>query len=85
MQQQSVISQFIVDEFIQDIREDQLEPDFDLIVNGVIDSLGLLKVIAWIEERFQLSIEVTEMTPENFASVNAICAFIDRAQQPQSA
>ncbi len=76
----STVRQFIVDEFLPDVRPDQLDRGFDLIENGVIDSLGLLKVIAWLEGHFDMSIDVIEMVPENFSSVEAICAFLGRAQ-----
>ncbi len=76
----STVRQFIVDEFLPDVRPDQLDRGFDLIENGVIDSLGLLKVIAWLEGHFNTSIDVVEMVPENFCSVDAICSFLGRAQ-----
>ena len=45
----TTIKQFLVDEFLPDVNESDIAEEFDLIDNGVIDSLGLLKVIAWIE------------------------------------
>lgn len=76
----STIRQFIVDEFLPDIAAEQLAGDLDLIASGVIDSLGLLKLIAWIENHFQIAVDVTDMTPGNFSSVGAICSFLDRVR-----
>ena len=42
------IKQFIVDEFMPDVPVEDLEDDFDLLTGGVVDSLGLLKVVAWL-------------------------------------
>jgi len=79
------IKQFLVEEFMPDMRADEIEDDFDLIANGVIDSLGLLKVIAWLESRHELSIDIMDMVPENFSSVGAINAYLNRAKQPAAA
>lgn len=76
----TTIKQFLVEEFLPDVHESDITEDFDLIDNGVIDSLGLLKVIAWLESRFRVSIDVVDMAPENFCSVRAINVFLDRVQ-----
>lgn len=81
----SSIKKFLVEEFMPDVSMGQIEDDFDLIANGVIDSLGLLKVIAWLESRHELSIDVMDMVPENFSSVGAINAYLNRAKQPTAA
>lgn len=85
MPHEATIKRFLVEEFMPDVREDELDVDFDLITNGVIDSLGLLKVIAWLENHFQRSVDVMEMVPENFSSVGAICSFLERTKQPETA
>jgi len=46
----------------------------------VIDSLGLLKLIAWLEERFELPIDDIELDPDSFRTIDAIDAFILRAE-----
>ena len=77
----TTIKQFLVDEFLPDVHESDIAEEFDLIDNGVIDSLGLLKVIAWIENQFRVSIDVNDMVPENFCSISAINAFLERVQR----
>ncbi|MGH2706710.1 MAG: phosphopantetheine-binding protein [Actinomycetota bacterium] len=66
------IKQFIVEEFLPDVSPDQLDSDYDLLANGVIDSLGLLKMIAWIEDRFQLAVDDLDLAPERFSTVDEI-------------
>jgi acyl carrier protein len=46
--------------------------DYDLLESGVVDSLGLLKIVSYIEETLQISIEPEAMLPENFRSLAAI-------------
>lgn len=74
--QAHVIKQYIVGEFLTDASVDQLRDDYDLLANGVIDSLGLLRLIAWLEERFGIAIDDVDIAPEHFQTVNAIRAFI---------
>jgi len=78
----TTIRRFLVEAFLPDVHESEVADDLDLIENGVIDSLGLLQVIAWLESRFQVSIDVADMVPENFCSVGAIAALLSQAQMP---
>ncbi|MFJ6777565.1 acyl carrier protein [Kitasatospora sp. NPDC091257] len=70
------IKRFLIEEFLPDITPDQLADDHDLLSDGVIDSLGVLKLIAWVEDHFTLPVDDTDLDPNNFRSVAAIDAFI---------
>jgi acyl carrier protein len=73
------IKQFVIDEFLPDVSANELDADHDLLADGVIDSLGLLKLIAWLEDRFELSVDDSALDPDNFRTVAAIDAFVDGA------
>lgn len=73
------IKRFILDEFLPDLTCDELDLDYDLLDGGVIDSLGLLKLVTWVEERFELSLDGTVRT-DDFRSVTAISAFVEQAR-----
>jgi acyl carrier protein len=73
------ITAFIVEEFLPGSDPSELPADYDLVATGVVDSLGLLKVIAWLEDRFALAIDDLELDPESFRSVAAIDAFVASA------
>ena len=73
------IKQYIVAEFLPDVQVAQMADDYDLIGNGVIDSLGLLKVINWLENHFGILVDEVEIAEQDFASVDAIHRFVDRA------
>jgi acyl carrier protein len=79
VQHTDAITRFVAEEFLPDMRPDELAADLDLVDSGVIDSLGLLKVIAWLEDRFGISADDVELAPENFRSVAAIDDFVARA------
>lgn len=70
------IKQFVLAEFLPDVPADGLDVDDDLLAAGVIDSLGLLKVIAWLEDKFAVAVEDVDLEPASFRSVAAIDEFV---------
>lgn len=85
MSQVDTIRRFVIEEFLPDVSAAELSVDQDLLDSGVIDSLGLLKLIAWLEERFELSVHDSDLDPDNFRSVTAIDSFIAAAGKPKLA
>jgi D-alanine--poly(phosphoribitol) ligase subunit 2 len=78
MDETAKIKQFIVDEFMPDVPAEELDADFDLLTGGVVDSLGLLKVVAWLEAEYDIGVDESELGPESFRTVNAIREYIDQ-------
>ena len=74
------IKEFIVEEFMPDVPAEELEDDFDLLTGGVVDSLGLLKVVAWLEDEFDIGVDDSELGPDSFRTVAAIKAYVDQAR-----
>ena len=74
------IKQFIVDEFMPDVSVDELDSDFDLLTGGVVDSLGLLQVVAWLETEFDVTVDESQLGPESFRTVDAIKTYEDQAK-----
>jgi acyl carrier protein len=81
MNHTQTITKFLVDEFLPDVPADSLAADYDLLAGGVIDSLGLLKVIAWLEDRFDVVVDDIEIEPDNFRTVAAMNAFVQNARR----
>ena len=50
----------------------------NLIETGAVDSFSMIKLIAFIEERFNVAIDMEELSPENFYSLESMAAFIKR-------
>ncbi|WP_456387824.1 acyl carrier protein [Desulfolithobacter sp.] len=70
------IRQFIFDNFLFDASEDDLDNDDSFLEQGVIDSTGVLELVEWLEETFEITIEDEELVPENLDSVNLLARFI---------
>ncbi len=47
-----------------------------LLKNGLIDSLGILEVVTFLEKEFSLTITDEELLPENFESIGSLSAFV---------
>ncbi len=47
-----------------------------LLARGVLDSTGVLELVAFLEERFAIAIEDDELVPENLDSLDAIEAYV---------
>jgi acyl carrier protein len=62
-------------------------PEFSLLEEGLIDSGGLLEVVLFLEERFDIMILDEEVIPEHFESICCMEAFVVRklGAQPASA
>jgi acyl carrier protein len=49
-----------------------IAPDTDIIGEGLVDSLGIFKLIAFVEETFPVTIEPDEVLLENFQTLRAL-------------
>ncbi len=71
------LKNYITEEFIPDGNNDHLSDDLDLIASGVIDSLGVLKLVAFIENTYDITLEPEEIDPENLKSIEAVSKLVE--------
>ena len=64
------IKNFIIMTFMDG--EGNLEDDQSLFESDIIDSLGVIKLLTYIENKFNVHIEIGGITLENFSSINDI-------------
>jgi len=79
----AVIKKFIAKNFLFSDDESIVGEDQSLMSSGTLDSTGILELIMFVEEKFEVKVADEEMLPENFDSVNAIAAYI--AQKKRAA
>jgi acyl carrier protein len=70
------VTQFIMSDVASPAPATPPDPDFGIIEGGLLDSLGLFKVIAFAEEQFGIRIAPEEIVLENFSTINAIANLI---------
>jgi acyl carrier protein len=78
---ETVINDYISRELVQDSALLPLANETSLLESGILDSLSLLRLVVYLEERFGIMVGDADLLPENFASVEAICAYL-RAREP---
>ena len=54
--------------------------DTSFLEGGIVDSTNVLELVMFVEEKFSLTVEDQDITPDNFDSVNRLAAFIRRKQ-----
>jgi acyl carrier protein len=75
-QLEAVINDYISQELVQDASLLPLTNTTSLLETGVLDSLSLLKLVLFVQERFGIVVDDVDLVPEHFASVDAICAYL---------
>jgi acyl carrier protein len=74
-----LIRNFIVQRFPLASSKD-LTSELSLLESGIVDSLGVLDLVGFIEEEFGIQAEDDDLVPENFDSIEALTRFVtDRA------
>jgi acyl carrier protein len=72
------VRNFITEELRWDGSPEQLTPDYPLLDNSVIDSLGLMEVVQFLEQECGVEIADEDLAPENFATLSAIAKLVER-------
>ncbi|MEM7782114.1 MAG: acyl carrier protein [Planctomycetota bacterium] len=70
---------FVQTELIGGKDGESLSVEDDLLTDELIDSMGVMRLIAFIEETYHCKIPVQEVTIENFVSVDAICRYLEKS------
>jgi acyl carrier protein len=75
MQIEAQIEEFIATEVTAD-EAARVGRDDDLLDSGLLDSTAITMLVSFIEDRFDVEVEDSELVPENFRSVAAIGAYV---------
>ena len=68
---------YIKDNFMNGQPEDDLLPADDLLGSGIIDSMGFMRLVMFIETEMGTKIPPEDMTIENFMTVDSITAYLN--------
>jgi acyl carrier protein len=76
------VRDFLIDEANWDGPRAELTDDLQLIETHVIDSMLLLRLVAWLESEYGIAIGDSDVVPSNFASIERISALIAAKLEP---
>lgn len=71
------IRQFILEKFPLARRQKFTDSDA-LLESGILDSLGVLDLVTFLEQKFSIRVADDELVPENFQSIDTLSAFVQR-------
>ena len=61
--------------------DDGLKDDASFLDEGVIDSTGVLELVAFLEEDFGITVEDDELVPENLDSIDNVVEYLQKKIQ----
>jgi acyl carrier protein len=73
----STVKNFVVETFLFG-DGDQLQEDTSFLDDGIIDSTGILELITFLEETYNITIDDDELVPANFDSLANISNYLKR-------
>jgi acyl carrier protein len=56
--------------------DEELDSETDLLGSGILDSLGMVQLIAFVEKEFNVNVDPEDMVIENFMDIKSICSYI---------
>ncbi|HSB95709.1 MAG TPA: acyl carrier protein [Spongiibacteraceae bacterium] len=80
MSTEARIRSYILENFLFTDVADAFADNDSFLERGIIDSTGVLELIFFVEEQFNIKVADKEMVPENFDSVDNIARFVQRKQ-----
>lgn len=81
MDPRQLIRTFILENFLFTTDESALEDDASFLILGIIDSVGALEIVLFLEDSFGIQVQENEMLPSNLDSVNNLVAFFQSKQK----
>ena len=64
--------------YFRDIADEEVLCDTPLVENGIIDSMGVLELLAFMDKQYDMNLDMEDLTIENFATISNIRDLIMR-------
>lgn len=72
------VEKFLLTEIAADLGKQSLDPSEDLLEQRVIDSMGILKLVVFLEKTHNIKVMDEDIVPEHFQSLNSIASFVEQ-------
>lgn len=77
MDTKAILMDYIKQEFLRG-RATDLKEDDNLLNTGILDSLGILQLVTFTEDRFGIQVPDEDVVFENFQSVKALADYLEK-------
>lgn len=71
------VRKFVSENFLFGRQGVVLDPDDSFLEQGLIDSTGVLELVSFLEERFEVRVADDELVPDNLDSINRLIQFVE--------
>ncbi len=78
MELKESIRNYIQTELVNSQEHSTISDSDQLIESGIIDSLGIMKLIGFLEDNLSVQVDDMELVPENFSSIDAITSLVEK-------
>lgn len=78
---ESELRQFVIDNFLFGQVDVQLENDDSFMERGIVDSTGVLELVAFLEKKYQIKVEGKDLIPDNLDSITNLRRFLESKLQ----
>ena len=73
---EKAVASFIIDNFLFGDMSAAPAPDLPLVQSGLIDSTGILEIVAFLESKFGVQTADEDLAVDNFGSISTIVSFV---------
>jgi acyl carrier protein len=77
---ETILMDYIKNELLHGRHKNFTEKD-DLLESGILNSLGILQIVAYVEDNLDLDIPSEDVVYENFHSVSALATYLDNLEE----
>jgi acyl carrier protein len=77
----STVKTFILEQFLPGEDPDELTNDTPLMTTGILDSLATLKLVTFLEEKFDIAVDAHEADAENLNTLDLITDLVSRKKK----
>lgn len=70
------LERHLLSELLVEHDKKSLDPDEDMLTQGLIDSIGILHLVSFMERQFGIKVADEEIIPENFRTLNCLADYV---------
>lgn len=78
MESKKLIREFIITNFLFGSTDTNFSDDDSFLETSIIDSTGILELVAFVETNFGIEVADRELVPENLDSISKLASFIEK-------
>ena len=73
-----MIREYLTSELMKHKNISDFKESDNLIETGILDSLGIMKLLMYLEEKFSIQIADNDLIPENFETINKLLSLVEK-------